>query len=379
MKSLERLLLRRLGPQLKQATDPLQFAYRESMGVEDAVVYLLHRVLAFLESAGGYVRIMFFDFSSAFNTIQPLILRAKLEKLSVEPAVITWITNYLTDRPQFVRLGNVASGTVVTSIGAPQGTVLSPFLFTLYTSDFVYNSASCHIQKYSDDTAVVACVKGEDEREYRRLISDFTLWSSENGLVLNTSKTKEMIVDFRKNKSQYLPVQVSGERIEVVPTYKYLGVHLDHKLDWTVQANAAYKKGQSRLFFLRRLRSFDVCNEMLALFYQSVVASAVFFAVVCWGLSISQRDRNRLDKLVSKCVSVMGRKTDSVGQLVEKSMCRMMKSILGNNSHPLHDTLAAQKSSRSERFLCMSSKTQRFKWSFVPSVIRLHNESCRSR
>jgi len=96
--------------------------------------------------------------------------------LGMEPAFIEWIISYQTERPQYVRLGNMVSDTVETSLGAPQGTVLSPFLFTLYTSDFTYSTSSCHIQKYSDDI-FWACVRRGDEEEYRRVISEFVTWS----------------------------------------------------------------------------------------------------------------------------------------------------------------------------------------------------------
>ncbi|KAK7886625.1 hypothetical protein WMY93_026246 [Mugilogobius chulae] len=196
MKTFERLLLRRLKPQVEGALDPLQFAYQDSMGVDDAILYMVHRALSFLDGAGGYVRLMFFDFTSAFDTIQPQLLKGKLERMGVDPVFVRWIHNYLTLRSQYVRLGDCVSGILTSNTGAPQGTVLSPFLFTLYTADFAYTSAACHVQKYSDDTAIVACIKGRDENEYRELITGFTSWSRENGLMLNTSKTKEMIIDF---------------------------------------------------------------------------------------------------------------------------------------------------------------------------------------
>src|SRR4029434_331089 len=78
-----------------------------------------------------------------------------------------------------------------------------------------------------------------------------------------------------------LPVSIGGVSVEVVKTYKYLGVHLDSKLDWSANIDAIYKKGQSRLYFLRRLRSFNVCNKLLRMFYQSVVASVPF---LCCGV-----------------------------------------------------------------------------------------------
>ena len=74
-------------------------------------------------------------------------------------------------------MGRCVSGTLECSIGSPQITVLAPFLFTLYTLDFRYNSDSCHIQTYSDDTAVVACVRGGQEKEYRDLVESFNGWT----------------------------------------------------------------------------------------------------------------------------------------------------------------------------------------------------------
>ncbi|KAI4878160.1 hypothetical protein NFI96_017993 [Prochilodus magdalenae] len=80
-------------PQVHHAEDPLSFPYREKVGVEDAILYLLHRAHCHLDKGGGAVRVMFFDFSSAFNTIQPLLLRDKLMKMKVDMHLDTWITD----------------------------------------------------------------------------------------------------------------------------------------------------------------------------------------------------------------------------------------------------------------------------------------------
>lgn len=101
---------------------------------------------------------------------------------------------------------------VLSSTGAPQQTVLAPFLFTLYTADFKYN----HIQKYSDDTAIVVYIKNVQEGEYRGLTKAFSDWSDKNGLLLNASKTMEMVVDFRRSEPPLQPVNIHGVDIEVV-------------------------------------------------------------------------------------------------------------------------------------------------------------------
>ncbi|TWW54637.1 hypothetical protein D4764_0220180 [Takifugu flavidus] len=95
-------------------TDPLQFAYQLNIGVDDAVIYLLHTSLTHLEKAGS------------------------------------------------------------------TGTVLAPFLFTLYTVEFTYCSSSCQLQKFSDDSAAVGLITDGDDGEYRGLIEDFVDWSLRN-------------------------------------------------------------------------------------------------------------------------------------------------------------------------------------------------------
>ena len=83
MKVLERLVLTQLRPQVRMFLDPLQFAYQPRVGVDDAVIYLLQRAHMHLDGGGSTLRITFFDFSSAFNTIQPLLMGEKLRVMGV--------------------------------------------------------------------------------------------------------------------------------------------------------------------------------------------------------------------------------------------------------------------------------------------------------
>ena len=191
---------------------------------------------------------MFFDFSSAFNTIQPEFLRDKLENTGVDHHLTYWILDYLTERPQYVRTCDCMSDIAVCSTGAPQGMVLASFLFTHNTADFSYNTATCHLQKFSDDSAIVGLINNENEKEYRELTQDFVDWCQRYRLQINEGTTKELVVAFRRRS--FCPptlVNIQGTDIEMVTCYKSLGVHLNNKLDWTHNTTALYKKGQSRL------------------------------------------------------------------------------------------------------------------------------------
>ena len=160
----------------------------------------------------------------------------------------------------------------------------------------------------------------------------------------------------------------------MVDSYKYLGVHLNKRLDWTDNTDALYKKGQSRLFFLRRLRSFDVCNRLLRMFYQSVVDSVLFFAVACWGSSAKKGEMGRLNKLVKKASSVVGEKMDSVEEVGERRMGDKLLSILENPSHPLYAELSQRRSCFSHRLTLPQIRTDRFGNSFVPAAIKWFNK-----
>ncbi len=81
------------------------FVYKPGIGVDDTVILLLQRSLSHLEVAGNMSESCF-DSSSAFNTIQPSLLKFKMERAGVHANLVIWITNYLTYRLQYVRLQN---------------------------------------------------------------------------------------------------------------------------------------------------------------------------------------------------------------------------------------------------------------------------------
>ena len=224
------------------------------------------------------------------------------------------------------------------------------------------------------------CIRDRgDESEYRTVVGNFVTWSELNHLQLNVTKTKELIVDLRRAKTPVTPVSIQGVPVDTVEEYKYLGVYFNNKLDWTRNTEAVYKKGQSRLFFLRRLRSFNICRTMLRMFYESVVASRIFFAVTCWGSGLKVADNNRLNKLIRRAGDVVGEELDTLTTVAERRMLSRLQSILDNVAHPLYDTLAQQRSTFSRRLLSPRCTTERHRKSFLPVVINLYNASLRVR
>ena len=128
---------------VKTFRDPLQFAYCKNRSVQDASLTLLNDVSKHIDQPNSQVRILYIDFSSAFNTIQSHILLNKLLGMGVNCYLLKWIFSFLTQRPQSTTVGDVKSSVIVTNRGAPQGCVMSPVLFSLYTDDCRSPSNEC--------------------------------------------------------------------------------------------------------------------------------------------------------------------------------------------------------------------------------------------
>ncbi|TWW74415.1 hypothetical protein D4764_14G0004180, partial [Takifugu flavidus] len=154
---------------------------------------------------------------------------------------------------------------------------------------------------------------------FNRFDQDFVDWSLRNNLQINAGKTKEVVVDFRRrNNPPPAPVNILGTDVDVVESYKYLG---------------------------------EAEGPLLRTFYDSVVGSAIFYGMVCWSSSITDRDRKRMDRLVRRASSVLGCLLDSMEVVGNGRMMAKLSSMLNNTSHPLQDTLTALGSSFSEWLL----------------------------
>ncbi|KAI5098559.1 hypothetical protein C0J45_10698 [Silurus meridionalis] len=129
------------------------------------------------------------------------------------------------------------------NVSAPQGCVLSPLLYSLYTYDCVTTSNSTTIIKFVDDTVVVGLINNNDETAYLQEVKNLERWCQENNLLLNVSKTKKLIVDFStKRERSYQPLNICGTPVERVDSFRYLGAHITQDLSWSCHTNTLVLK-----------------------------------------------------------------------------------------------------------------------------------------
>ena len=233
-KCMERIVSKELSLQTSKSMDPMQFAYRACRGVEDATLTLLDKIHSHLNKPKTCVRVLFMDFSSAFNTVQPHLLLRRLCDLNVSSNLILWIREFLRARPQRVCINNTYSDCLVLNTGVPQGCVLSPLLFSLYTNELKYDDTEFSLIKYADDMALVARLRDVSSPSYPQHIDHIAAWFADSFLDLNVTKTKELCLgggtEAEGPESIFKPVTMSGGEVEQVSDFKYLGTTIDHKL-----------------------------------------------------------------------------------------------------------------------------------------------------
>jgi hypothetical protein len=111
---------------------------------------------------------------------------------------------------------------------------------------------------------VVGLITDDDEAAYTE-VRDLAVWCQENNLSLNISKTKELIVDYRKRRAEHTFVHIDGAIVERVESFEFLSVHITKELTWSTHTHTIVKRARQRLFPLRRLKRFGKGPQALQL------------------------------------------------------------------------------------------------------------------
>ena len=280
-KSFERALLPKITAHTQPVLDKLQFAYQANRSTDDVIITLIHEIAQHLDGDSMYARSLFIDYSSAFNTMQPHILISRLAEYNIPARLQLLVLDFLTNRQQYVRTECKKSSTITINTVAPQGCVLSAFLFIVYTNALSLSSENCKIIKYADDTVVIGLISDNNEKEYKSTIDYVSHWCSDNFLNLNASKTKEIVFNMRKNKNSKEPVIINNTTVALVQSYKYLGVTIQENLKWNEHVEVQEKIANKRMYHVRRLQKQKIDSKIICLFYNSIVSSVL----VIYGLS----------------------------------------------------------------------------------------------
>ena len=261
-----------------------QWGFQQGKSTVTALLHVTHDWLQYLEK-GHEISAVFFDFRKAFDTVPHLPLLSKLQKIGLDPLIITWIQNYLAERYQKVVLNGKSSHSAHVTSGVPQGSILGPLLFLIYINDIskVSLSEGSKLVLYADDMLLYHPISNNDD--YSALQSDINSisnWTSSNGMSFNTTKCKCMTISRKRNPSSFSRLMLNGSWLEEVPMFKYLGVTLSSDLSWSPHIQGVCSKARKIVGLLYRRYSQHSNSQVLVKLYTSLVRPHMEYAASVW-------------------------------------------------------------------------------------------------
>ena len=228
--------------------------------------------------------IMFFTdriYQAISTLIDHNILISELEKLDIPFTLLSWISAFLTDRTQAVRIDGVLSEWKHLRGGIPQGTKLGVILFNIITNDLLldWNLRT----KFVDDTTALEIIPRNSISLLdvaANMINDFAV---SHNMKLNPAKCKEMLINFMQDPNFLLkPINLANRTVQQVSCFKLLGVYLSDDLKWNAHIDYIYTKACKRLYALRILVRVGVKKRSIIKVYVTMIRPILEYAVPVW-------------------------------------------------------------------------------------------------
>lgn len=286
-KILERLVARRVLQELvaRKIIPESQSAFRTEHTVEDHSFRI-----AQLAAAGiilGEVTILCcLDVEGAFDRIWMDGLRFKLINFGFPAIAIGWISDFLRNRTFRVRVGNSESTVKNITGGVPQGSPLSPILYTLYTADIPREVPKDILQGiYADDLALAKrhADEGKAISKVNEGLEKVRQWFRRWRLKVNAQKSQALRISL-KRKAPIRALMFGGQPIAWAKCIKYLGVHIDRKLLWKEHVKQALGKAASRLAAIRCVsrRQYGINAQGSLMIYKAYMRPVLIFGSPAW-------------------------------------------------------------------------------------------------
>ena len=265
-----------------------QHAYRKGHSTVTSLSEVTNHIYTQIEK-GYIVGMASLDLSKAFDSIDHSHLLQKLTDIGMGKSLVEWTKSYLTNRTQKTKFSSVTSETATVTSGVPQGSILGPILFIIFTNDLVTAfSNQTHVVSYADDTQLLETGKTIEEvkEKLERTIDIAQHWYKHNSLMSNPAKTEIIVFRTKKGKKHNITIKVqeNGEEVELKPAdcIKVLGVHVDECLEFNTQVKHVRGKATAATKNLYRIRDLlpVKCKMML---YDGLIASHFNYADVIWG------------------------------------------------------------------------------------------------
>ena len=314
-KILERVVAVQLQTHLDEAglMTAFQSAYRKHHSTESALLNIHNDILLNMAKR-SVTALTLLDLSAVFDTIDHTILLDRLNALyGISELALGWFKSYLSGRTHSVKVGNTLSHPAALQYGVPQGSVLGPILFSLYTnpiSSIIHSHSSINHHFYADDTQLYITLTptnfSHSIQKLKNCLSDIQNFMSANKLKLNPEKTEFILIGSKNNCKQLLPhfpINILGNQVSPAQSVRNLGVVFDSSFSFSDHVSQVIKSTRVHARDLYRIRPLLDLNTSVLL-ANALVSSRLDYCNSLF-LSLTDFELRRL-------------------QLVQNSLCRVV-------------------------------------------------------
>lgn len=304
-KMFEKLLLKRMTETLtsNNIVPDHQFGFRVKHSTIEQLHRVTHKISESLENK-EFCAAVFLDVKQAFDKVWHTGLLYKLK--SHMPEYYLLMKNYLTNRVGQVRVGGETSTFIKIASGVPQGTVLGPTLYNLYTADLP-SIDDVTTATYADDTALLVSHQNQEKAtvKLQHAITEIEKWLSKWRIKLNEDKCTQVTFTMRRDTCN--PITIHNKAIPTADHVKYLGMHLDRRLTWKLHVLKKRKeldlKVKKMYWLIGRRSKLSLQNKVLI--YKTIIKPVWTYGIELWGttstsnLEILQRFQSKTMRLLT--------------------------------------------------------------------------------
>ena len=281
-KVIERIVAKQLNTHIVDngLENTYQSAYRAGHSTETALLKLKNDIQINM-AENKATAVVLLDLSAAFDTIDQISLINRLTTwFGIRDTALRWFSSYLSDRSQSVKVDESLSKSTKLECGVPQGSVLGPILFSLYTaplSKIIGTYSNVKHLLYADDTQIYISMTpsnaSDSIKDIQGCLASVQSWMSANKLKLNPDKTEFIVFGNKRQQAElapFFPADILGNGLVPAVTVKNLGVKLDSCLDMSKQVSDTIRACYYHIKDLRRVRrhltksvAITLCNALV--------------------------------------------------------------------------------------------------------------------
>ena len=305
-KILEKVIYKQLISYLdyNDLFDNYQSAYRKHHSTETSIIALTDSLHHSLDNHKS-LQLLFIDMTAAFDTIDFTILLSRLSNIGITGTAFNWFKSFITTRTYSVKINSSFSQPYPLNFGVPQGSVLSPILFSIYLrplSKLLQSYTLLKYNIYADDIVLHTFATNSTQNNYfQDCINSTTNWLTNNNLLINSNKTK--LINISRTRTAFPNIYIGTDNITPITSTKYLGITISQDLSTEIHVKDILKSASYNVYNLKKIRPFISLNTAKILSTSLIISKLNYCNSFLYKINTTLL--KKCDSIINRCIRII--------------------------------------------------------------------------